>query len=103
MKRQKWLTGILAVILVASFLLAVVSFVVPSPVAAAGGDDGVEPDSVCGLCMLRTQCCNCRPTICGSTPPNYYLYRLYECYTDEPECEQYWEDWCIYNHPDCTP
>lgn len=100
MKRQKWLTSTLVVMLVASFLLAVAGFALPRPVVAAGG--GVEPDSICGLCFLRTQCCNCRPTICGSWPP--YLYQLWECYTEEWEgCQQYWEHWCIYYYPDCMP
>ena len=95
MKRQQWLTGVVAVMLVVSFLLAVVSFALPSPVAAAGGDGGVEPDSICGLCFLRTECCNCRPTICTSGYP--YRYKLYECYTEEWEgCEQYWVHYCIY-------
>lgn len=100
MKRQKWLTGILAVMLVASFLLAVVSFVAPSPARAAGGG-GAEPEAFCGLCQKKTECCNCRPTICGQTPPNYYLYQLYECYTDDPECEQYWVHVC--NYTQCQP
>ena len=39
--------------------------------------------------------------ICGQTPPNYYLYQLYECYTDDPECEQYWVHVC--NYTQCQP
>lgn len=40
MKRQKWLTGILVVMLVTSLLLAVGTF---APIVAAGGGGGIEP------------------------------------------------------------
>ena len=47
MKRQKWLTGVLAVMLVASLLLAVGTFV-PIVVSASGdGGGGPEPEEIC--------------------------------------------------------
>jgi len=66
MKGQKWLTRILAVMLVASFLLAVVSFVVPSPARAAGGP---QPRVQCPSCQgWKTYCYNCYCPYLGYCP-----------------------------------
>ncbi|MEA3339204.1 MAG: hypothetical protein U9R15_04495 [Chloroflexota bacterium] len=57
MKRQKWLTGILTVMLVASLLLAVVSLVVLSSARAAGGP---QPEVQCPSCQgWKEHCSNC--------------------------------------------
>jgi hypothetical protein len=51
MKRQKWLRGVLVVMLVASLLLAVGTF---APIVAAGGGGGIEPEETCSYFMCAT-------------------------------------------------
>jgi len=48
MKRQKWLMGVLAVMLLASLVLAVAAFVTPRPALA---DGGVQPDGTSYYCQ----------------------------------------------------
>jgi hypothetical protein len=74
MKRQKWLTGILAVMLAASLLLVVAVFALPTPARAAGelGSRGSWYEyRNCGSCIWDLEPCG---------PPKAQL------------CE-YW--WCI--------
>ncbi len=47
MKRQKWLTGILVVMLVTSFLLAVGAFAPIVASASGGGGGGIESEEIC--------------------------------------------------------
>ena len=59
MKRQKWLTGILAVMLVASLLLAVAALALPTPARAAGGPGSRESwyeYRNCGSCIFDYVC-----------------------------------------------
>jgi len=59
MKRQKWLTGVLAVMLVASLLLAVAAFTLPTPARAAGelGSRGSWYEyRNCGSCIWNHPC-----------------------------------------------
>jgi len=59
MKRQKWLTGILAVMLVASFLLVVGAFAPVIAFASGGGGGGIDPDEICSnfFCDWTGQYC----------------------------------------------
>lgn len=81
MKRQKWLTGILAVMLAASFLLAVGVFA-PIVASASGGEGGgIEPEETC----------------------SYFI-----CSTDYNPCEWnghqgYWELCCYAPYPQMCP
>jgi len=54
MKRQKWLMGVLAVMLLASLVLAVAAFVTPRPALA---DGGVQPDGCVPECDSWCLCC----------------------------------------------
>ena len=60
-KMQRVVMRVLAVMLVASFLLAVVTFAVPGPVVRAGDSGGTQPQGICAnpttkeICSLS--CC----------------------------------------------
>jgi len=102
MKRQKWLTGILTVMLVASFLLAVGSFVAVSSAQASppGPRDPCayfDCDTWQGTCACASGYLYCSTTIhhCCYNP---YPEACSRC--PSPCC--WW--WCqCYDWPDCHP
>ncbi len=89
MKRQKWLTGILAVMLVTSFLLAVASLVMPN--TAVAGGDGPQPQVQCPSCSGTGYlvCCQC-------WIGDYYCAG---CWYREPcwdnDCNPYYRYYCV--------
>ncbi len=77
MKRQKWLTGILAVMLVASFLLAVGALAPIAASASGGGGGGIEPEEICS----NFQCMAYPDLYCAwNGDPGYFEYCRYEPY-----------------------
>ena len=92
MKRQKWLMGILAVMLAASFLLAVVSFVAPMDAQAAPPQpEGCPPE--CNLVAQCFDCCMWEPGV-GWMCCDYWLTK---CDCINSACEGYTAYHCTYD------
>jgi len=85
MKRQEWLTGILAVMLVASLLLAVMAFVAPVVALADGGPGEPEPEVICACCQANFGCMQdgSRTGICRRSNNTWYNCNVvYVCIFD---------------------
>ncbi len=93
MKRQKWLTGILAVMLVASLLLAVAALALPTPARAAGelGSRGSWYEyRNCTACLFTDESCS-------SNIAKFCEYWRCIEYPDGPECTFVdWDYLCCY-------
>lgn len=87
MKRQKWLTGILVVMLVASLLLAVGTFAPVVASASGGGKDGIEPEEICSYFMCITDYTPCEWQ-------GHQGYWEYCCYFPYPQMCQYCDPCC---------
>ncbi len=89
MKQQKWLVRILAVMLVASFLLAVASFVLSNTAVAGGG--GPQPQAQCPSCegVAYLQCCQCWHD------NHYCAYCWYKEKCWDNECDVYYLWYCV--------
>ena len=86
MKRQKWLTGVLVVMLMTSLLLAVGTF---APIVAAGGGGGIEPEEICSNF-------DCWPEGGGCQYWGQYGYWETCCYTPFPQMCQYCPSPCCW-------
>jgi hypothetical protein len=84
MKRQKWLTGVLAAMLVASFLVAAINVVATIHAEAAGPEPNVQCPS-CGSWMNHCYKCYC-PS--GGFCDAWCQYRW--CYDNECNSYQEW-------------
>ena len=85
MKRQKWLAGILAVMVLASLMLAVVAFVAPAS-TQAGPPQPLYPCSGCGW-REGYYCYDCRDGVLWECPE--YWDHCWNPYTGED-----WYEYC---------
>ena len=91
MKRQKWLTGILAVMLVVSFLLAAISLVTATTAKAAPPPP--QPDYQCPSCwepwyLVCRACCGL-----GDSGD------LWKIRCANNDCDLYWDYYCTGDPP----